>query len=374
MRLRGSGFLIRHHDHHRRGAGQQRRGTHRRRAQRPGAPQHRSRARDRPHSDVADRPEESQRLVCRLARSADCGRRRTAASPSRRSSTTGGSFTLCCVVVDPKDSNIVWLGTGENTSQRSAHFGDGVYKSTDAGKTWKRVGLAASEHIGKIADRSAQLQRRLRRRAGAAVVGRRRARPFKTTDGGATWKPSPDDQRRHRRHRRRVRSEESRRALRVGLSAPPRRRPDDWRRSGRRHLQDHQRRQDLDEADQGPADGRHGPHRARRSMAARSPPRCSRSSTPSATEAGLLSIGRCRRQLGAHRTHAAAGADGAARRRTRRSRPAAAEARRRRRRARRDAAPFAAGGAGRRLLPRRRRAVLPRALRRSRTGPTRSGR
>src|SRR5262245_36614323 len=33
----------------------------------------------------------------------------------------GGSFTLCCVAIDPKDSNIVWLATGENTSQRSAH-------------------------------------------------------------------------------------------------------------------------------------------------------------------------------------------------------------------------------------------------------------
>src|SRR6476659_8197215 len=40
------------------------------------------------------------------------------------------SFTLCCVVVDPKDSNIVWVGSGENASQRSAHFGEGVYKST----------------------------------------------------------------------------------------------------------------------------------------------------------------------------------------------------------------------------------------------------
>src|SRR5687767_4901164 len=60
------------------------------------------------------------------------------------------SFTLCCVVVDPKDSNVVWLGTGENKSQRSAHFGDGVYKSLDAGKTWKRMGLENSEHIGRI--------------------------------------------------------------------------------------------------------------------------------------------------------------------------------------------------------------------------------
>src|SRR3954449_2115319 len=61
-----------------------------------------------------------------------------------------GSFTLCCVVVDPKNSNVVWVGSGENASQRSAQFGDGVYKSTDAGQTWARVGLETSEHIGKI--------------------------------------------------------------------------------------------------------------------------------------------------------------------------------------------------------------------------------
>jgi photosystem II stability/assembly factor-like uncharacterized protein len=62
----------------------------------------------------------------------------------------GGSFTLCCVAVDPRNSNVVWLATGENASQRSAHFGDGVYKSNDAGKTWQRMGLAASEHIGQL--------------------------------------------------------------------------------------------------------------------------------------------------------------------------------------------------------------------------------
>ena len=45
----------------------------------------------------------------------------------------GGSFTLCCIAIDPKDSNVLYLGTGESNSQRSAHFGDGVYKSTDAG-------------------------------------------------------------------------------------------------------------------------------------------------------------------------------------------------------------------------------------------------
>ncbi len=62
----------------------------------------------------------------------------------------GGSFNLCCIVIDPKNSNILWLGTGENKSQRSAHFGDGIYKSTDAGKTWQRMGLEKSEHLGQI--------------------------------------------------------------------------------------------------------------------------------------------------------------------------------------------------------------------------------
>jgi len=87
----------------------------------------------------------------------------------------GGSFTLCCVVVDPKDSNVVWLGTGENASQRSAHFGDGLYKSIDAGKTWKRVGLEKSEHLGQILidPRNSNV---VYVGAGTAVVRGRRAR------------------------------------------------------------------------------------------------------------------------------------------------------------------------------------------------------
>ena len=101
----------------------------------------------------------------------------------------GGSFTLCCVVVDPKDSNVVWLGTGENTSQRSAHFGDGVYKSTDAGKTWKRVGLRDLRAHRQDPDRSAQLERRLRRGAGAALLGGRRARPLQ--DDRRRRRPGP---------------------------------------------------------------------------------------------------------------------------------------------------------------------------------------
>ena len=120
-------------------------------------------------------------------RSAGSGRPPIAGSPSRRSSTTDTSFTLCCVVVDPKDSNTVWLGTGENASQRSAHFGDGVYKSIDAGKTWKRVGLAASEHIGKIVidPRNSNVVYVASQGPLWSAGGDRGL--YKTTDGGATW-------------------------------------------------------------------------------------------------------------------------------------------------------------------------------------------
>jgi photosystem II stability/assembly factor-like uncharacterized protein len=99
----------------------------------------------------------------------------------------GGSFTLCCVAVDPKDSNVVWLGTGENTSQRSAHFGDGIYKSTDAGKTWKRMGLEKSEHIGDILidPRNSNVVYVSSQGPLWSAGGDRGL--YKTTDGGATW-------------------------------------------------------------------------------------------------------------------------------------------------------------------------------------------
>lgn len=61
-----------------------------------------------------------------------------------------GSYSIGTISMDPNNPNVLWLGTGENNSQRSVGFGDGVYKSIDAGKTWKNVGLKKSEHIAKI--------------------------------------------------------------------------------------------------------------------------------------------------------------------------------------------------------------------------------
>ena len=61
-----------------------------------------------------------------------------------------GSYSIGCVTIDPNNHNRIWVGTGENNNQRSVAYGDGIYRSDDAGKSWKKMGLENSEHIGKI--------------------------------------------------------------------------------------------------------------------------------------------------------------------------------------------------------------------------------
>ncbi|HEX9011165.1 MAG TPA: hypothetical protein VF804_12430, partial [Holophagaceae bacterium] len=90
--------------------------------------------------------------------------------------------------LDPKDPLTVWVGTGENNSQRSVSYGDGLYKSTDGGKHWENVGLKDSEHLAKILvdPRDSKVvyvasQGPLWRAGGDRGL-------YKTTDGGKTWK------------------------------------------------------------------------------------------------------------------------------------------------------------------------------------------
>jgi photosystem II stability/assembly factor-like uncharacterized protein len=97
------------------------------------------------------------------------------------------SYSIGCVTLDPNNPNVVWVGTGENNSQRSVAFGDGVYKSLDGGQNWENVGLPESEHIGMITvdPRDSNVvyvasQGPLWRSGGERGV-------YKTTDGGATW-------------------------------------------------------------------------------------------------------------------------------------------------------------------------------------------
>ncbi len=109
---------------------------------------------------------------------------------------TYGSYSLGAVKVDPRDSNVIWLGTGENNNQRSVSFGDGVYKSTDAGATWKRMGLENSEHIQNIVVDPRNSSVVYVTAIGPLWSSGGDRGLYKTTDGGQTWKAvltiSPD--------------------------------------------------------------------------------------------------------------------------------------------------------------------------------------
>ncbi|MFM8743297.1 MAG: WD40/YVTN/BNR-like repeat-containing protein, partial [Cytophagales bacterium] len=52
-----------------------------------------------------------------------------------------GSYSIGCVTIDPNNTNVVWVGSGENNNQRSVAYGDGIYKSEDGGASWKNMGL-----------------------------------------------------------------------------------------------------------------------------------------------------------------------------------------------------------------------------------------
>ncbi len=54
------------------------------------------------------------------------------------------------LTVAQSDPNVIYAGMGESTIRIDVSFGDGVYKSVDAGKTWKNVGLRKTRHIGEI--------------------------------------------------------------------------------------------------------------------------------------------------------------------------------------------------------------------------------
>jgi photosystem II stability/assembly factor-like uncharacterized protein len=99
-----------------------------------------------------------------------------------------GSYSIGYITLDPKNPLTVWVGAGENNSQRSVSYGDGVYKSEDGGKTWKNMGLKRSEHIGRIAidPRDTNVVYVAAQGPLWGPGGDRGL--FKTTDGGKTWK------------------------------------------------------------------------------------------------------------------------------------------------------------------------------------------
>ena len=59
-------------------------------------------------------------------------------------------YSTGCITLDPSNSSVVWLGTGENVGGRHVGIGHGIYRSSDGGSSWQDMGLKQSEHISKI--------------------------------------------------------------------------------------------------------------------------------------------------------------------------------------------------------------------------------
>src|SRR5437899_2313824 len=99
-----------------------------------------------------------------------------------------GSYSIGTVVLDPNDASVVWVGAGESKSQRSVGYGRGGWRSRDGGKSWKNLGLKKSEHIGRIVidPRDSKIVYVAAQGPLWGPGGDRGL--YKTTDGGKTWK------------------------------------------------------------------------------------------------------------------------------------------------------------------------------------------
>jgi photosystem II stability/assembly factor-like uncharacterized protein len=91
------------------------------------------------------------------------------------------------IAIAPSNPDIVWVGTGEANNRQSSSFGDGIYKSTDAGKTFAKMGLENSQSIARIV-----IDPKDPNIVYVAVLGHlfgpnKERGVYKTTDGGKTW-------------------------------------------------------------------------------------------------------------------------------------------------------------------------------------------
>lgn len=91
------------------------------------------------------------------------------------------------IALDPKSPDVIWVGTGEGNPRNSTSFGDGVYKSTDGGRTWQHMGLRETERITRILINPQNTDIVYVAALGHAFGPNDERGVFMTTDGGKTW-------------------------------------------------------------------------------------------------------------------------------------------------------------------------------------------
>src|SRR3982075_2590293 len=96
--------------------------------------------------------------------------------------------SIGAVAIDPSNPKIVWVGSGEAWTRNSVSVGDGIYKSTDGGENWTNVGLKDSERIAKILVDPTDGNTVLVCAVGHLWNDNDERGVFKSTDGGKTWK------------------------------------------------------------------------------------------------------------------------------------------------------------------------------------------
>ena len=92
------------------------------------------------------------------------------------------------VAVAPSRPETIWVGTGEANARNSVAWGDGVYRSTDGGRSWKNVGLRDTHHVGRVAVHPRDPDVAYVAALGHLWGSNRERGLFRTRDGGATWK------------------------------------------------------------------------------------------------------------------------------------------------------------------------------------------
>src|SRR5688572_2383687 len=99
-----------------------------------------------------------------------------------------GLISIGDVTISQRDPNLLWVGAGESNNRQSTSWGDGVYKSTDGGRTFTHMGLRGSRHINRIVIDPTNNDVVLVAATGPLFGPGGDRGVYKTTDGGRNWK------------------------------------------------------------------------------------------------------------------------------------------------------------------------------------------